>query len=94
MELDAKDIEAIGRSRANREISQNVKYLLYVSLILCVAGIYVALNVAMYGFVIVVVGMVILWVYSSYVDKKRKALVKRLKREWRDELDNEREKQA
>lgn len=92
MKLDAKDREAIGRSRANRDIPQNIKYLLYVSLILCVAGIYVALNVAMYGFVIVIVGMAVLWYYSSVVEKRRKIMVKRVNQEWREEQDNERAK--
>lgn len=91
MELDAKDIEAIGRSRANRTISQNMKYLMYLSLIICMVGIYIAYGVnAIYGIGVMVVGVALLWVYSSSVDKKRKIMVNRLKREWREELDNER----
>jgi membrane associated rhomboid family serine protease len=87
MELDAKDIEAIGRSRSNRAIPQNMKYLMYVSLIICLVGIYVAYGVnAMYGIGIMVVGVILLWVYSSAADKKRKIMVKRLKREYQDEL--------
>lgn len=95
MELDSKDIEAIGRSRANRTISQNMKYLMYLSLIVCMAGIYVAYGVnAMYGIGIMVVGVILLWVYNSAADKKRKIMVRRLKREYREELDNERSERA
>ena len=95
MELDAKDIEAIGRSRANRAIPQNVKYLMYLSLILCLAGIYVAYGVnALYGIVIMIVGVIILWAYSSYADKKRKVIVKKLKREYQEELDDKRAERA
>ena len=90
--LSSKDVEAVGRSRANREIPQNMKYLLYASLIICLVGLYVAYAVnAMYGIAIMIVGCIALWVYNYDVDKRRKYLVKRLKREWLEtERKNER----
>ena len=91
--LTTKDIEAIGRSRANRIIPNNLKIWMYASLILCIVGLYCAYAVnAMAGIIIMIVGCVVLWAYSSSIDKKRKYIVKRLKREWREGQEAERVK--
>jgi hypothetical protein len=83
--LNSKDVEAVARSRANRDIPKNMRYLMYASLIICLAGLYVAYAVhAMYGIGVMIVGCIVLWVYSSFIDKRRKILTKRLKREWQE----------
>jgi len=85
-----KDIDAIGRSRASRNISINMKVWMYVSLVVCMVGLYYAYVVdAMIGIVIMVAGCISLFVYNNKVDKIRKVMVKKLKREWREELEND-----
>lgn len=81
--LDSMDVEAIGRSRANREIPKNTKIWMYVGLVVFVVGLFYAYGVnATLGIVIMVVGIIVLWMYMSVVDKKRKFVMRRLKREW------------
>jgi len=85
--LNSKDVEAIGRSRVNRSVPQNMKYWMWASLVACLAGIYCAYTIdRVIGIVIMIVGSVALFVYSNNIDKKRKAMVRRLKREWRAEM--------
>lgn len=90
--LNSKDVEAVARSRANRDIPQNMRYLMYASLIICLVGLYVAYAVhALGGIGVMIAGCGVLWYYSSFVDKRRKFLTKRLKRDWREiEQKNER----
>ena len=88
--LTSKDIEAISRSRTNRNIPKTMKYWLYASLAVCLIGLYYAyIKDLMVGVGIMVVGCVILMVYSNKVDKIRKVMVKRLKRENREKLQSE-----
>jgi len=84
--LSSKDVEAIGRSRANRSVPQNMKYCMWASMVACLAGIYCAYTIdKVIGIVIMIVGTAVLFVYSNNIDKKRKAMVRKLKREWREE---------
>ena len=89
MNLDAKDVEAIGKSRANRSLSQNIKYLLYGGSIVCFGGaIYWIMGGGTVGLGIAFVGMVGVLVGSHLADKWRKVIVTQLKREWRAELES------
>lgn len=91
--LSSKDIEAIGRSRTNRTVSQNMKIWMWGSVVACLVGIYYAytINVTV-GIVIMIIGSVVLFAYSNDMDKKRKAMVRKLKREWREGKEGETEK--
>jgi len=88
--LNFKDVEAIGRSRANRAISRNLKIWMWASLVVCMIGLYYAYVVnAMIGIIIMIGGCVSLFLYSNQVDKIRKIVVKRLKKEWQEEIEND-----
>ncbi|MDD4876767.1 MAG: hypothetical protein PHQ86_06550 [Dehalococcoidales bacterium] len=91
-ENPSKDIEAIGRSRAGRNLSTNMKAWMYVNLVVCMVGLYFMFVVStMIGLAIAIAGCASLFMYSNKVDKIRKIMVKRLKREYREELDRVRE---
>jgi len=63
------------------------------SLAVCLIGMFYAytINVTV-GIAVMIAGCIALFLYSSAVDKKRKAMVRRLKREWREEQEEEVEK--
>jgi hypothetical protein len=55
----------------------------------CGIGLYFAYIVnALIGIIIMVVGCISLFLYSNSMDKVRKVIVKRLKQDWREGLDN------
>jgi len=88
MELNANDIEAIGRSRAGRNLSTNMKVWMYANLVICMVGFYFMFAIStMIGLAIAIAGCASLFMYSNRIDKTRKILVKKLKREWREELE-------
>ena len=83
--LSPKDIEAIGRSRVNRTLSQNMKIWMWASLIVCAIGIIAyTVNVTV-GIAVMIIGGIALFLYISAVDKNRKIIVRKLKREWQAE---------
>lgn len=91
--LSSKDVEAVGRSRVNRAVPQNMKYWMWASMAACLIGIYCAYTIdKVIGIVIMIIGSVALFVYSKNIDKKRKAMVRRLRREWKEEKEEETEK--
>ena len=81
--LSPKDIEAIGRARVNRTVSQNMKIWMWASLIVCVIGMFFAytINVTA-GIAVMIIGCIALFLYGSAIDKNRKIMVRKLKREW------------
>lgn len=84
--LGVKDIEAIGKSRVNRSISKNLRIWMYASLVVFAIGLFCAYTISvMPGMMVMIVGMVVLLVYTNTVDKTRKAMVKKLKLEWQEE---------
>jgi len=91
--LNSKDVEAIGRSRVNRTLSQNMKIWMWASMIVCISGIVYGYNASvMVGTVVMILGCISFFLYGSAVDKKRKAMARRLMREWREEKGEEVEK--
>lgn len=87
MNLDAKDVEAIGRARANRTIPSKIKYTLYSGVVLTVIGIlyWLFTTSLIPSAVITVVGLVVMWYGVGMSDKRRKKIVRGLKDEWRAE---------
>jgi len=88
--LSSKDVEAIGRSRVNRTVSRNMKIWMWASLIACIIGMFYAysINVTV-GIAVMIIGCIALFLYSSAVDKKRKIMVRKLKREQKETKDVE-----
>lgn len=89
--LSAKDIEAIGRSRASRSMPQNVKWWMYGGFGVCVGGFIYGTMGANMWFVIGIVGagVACVWYSSVLVDRIRKIIIDQLKQDWRDEQGKE-----
>ena len=83
--LSPKDVEAIGRSRVNRTASRNMKIWMWASLIVCAIGIIAYTVNGIIGIAIMILGVIGFFLYSSAVDKNRKIMVRKLKREWQAE---------
>ncbi len=85
--LGGKDIEAIGKARANRSLPQNVKNWMYGGIAVAFGGI-IYWMFASGGWIsigIMAVGAVLVWYASTLSDKWRKKVITELKRQWRDE---------
>jgi Flp pilus assembly protein TadB len=84
--LDARDIEAIARSRASRSMPKSVKNWLYGGFGVFIVGIiYWIMNGGWVALGIMVVGAILAWYATSLSDKRRKVVIFELKREWREE---------
>lgn len=84
--LSSKDIEAIGRSRANIKMPQTVKYWLYGGMGICIAALgYGALGGNNWVVICALaVGAIAAWYSSLLAGKVRSKVVKELKAEWRE----------
>lgn len=90
MQLDSKDIEAIGRSRANRSIPKNIKNWLYGGIIVMALG-FIYWSFAKGGILalgLMGVGIIAIIYANNLADKWRKNIVNQIMQEWRIERDS------
>lgn len=86
--LSAKDVENVAKGRVNREKPKQLQYLGYGSLIVMLAGFYVAYSTNLiFGVVGLAIGGIMFWVYTMSLDKKQKMMIRRLKIQWHEEME-------
>ena len=90
MQLDERDIEAIGKSRANRDIPKDIKYWLYGGAITggLAALVLVFYSANWYVFGIGLLGAAACWYGTKQADKWRRNIISKLRDDYNAELDS------
>jgi Flp pilus assembly protein TadB len=88
--LDARDIEAIARTRSNNTMPQKIKYWMYGGCGVFFAGIvYWVMSGGWKALGVMAVGAIVVWYSTTLSDKRRKIITADLKRAWRIERENQ-----
>lgn len=85
MNLDKRDVEAVAKSRVNRQEGNKQTYYVGAALIVMIAGVLVARNSQMIGILLALGGFAIFIWYMYSVSKKQNVAKSKLLREWREE---------